>query len=163
MEILPNNLPPPEATHLTTLITKLLLRWFVDVAIFLLIVLALLIWRNAHMDEDAKREELWRVLRGGVDLGSGSAAEEERRRWFVERLGGELGAAKVKGRGYGACEVEARIEGEEDEEWKEFRRAGREMAMIAEEMDRVRKGKGEISRGSWCDCDSTSSLLIPKL
>jgi hypothetical protein len=161
MEILTNNLPPPEATHLTTLISKLVLRWIIDVAIFLLIALAFLIWRSNHMDENVQREELWRVLSGEIELesGSGGAAEEERRWWFVERLGGfvqrgEQGGAEV--------EVEGRMDLTEDEDWMGFRRAGREMAMIAEEMKRARKGKEEIPQGGWCDCDPTSSLLIPK-
>ncbi|PMD42354.1 hypothetical protein L207DRAFT_632133 [Hyaloscypha variabilis F] len=161
MEILTNNLPPPEATHLTTLIINLLLRWLIDVAIFLLIFLGFMIWRSAHMDEDAQREEVWRVLKGEIELGSrsGGAAEKEERRWFVERLGGfvqrcEQGGAEV--------EVEGRMDSTEDEDWMGFRRAGREMAMIAEEMKRARKGKEEIPQGGWCDCDPTSSLLIPK-
>jgi hypothetical protein len=61
---------------------------------------------------------------------------------FVQR--GEQGGAEIEGRGYGACDVEERME---SKEWKAFRRAGREMALIAKEMKRVRKCKEEIPQG----------------
>ena len=93
------------------------------------------------MDREAQRDEVWGLLREEIQRGD-AAGMEERRGWFVERLGGlESEACEVREAGgvggsveraYGGREVQKR---EVDEWW----RAGREMALLAEEGLRLKR------------------------
>jgi hypothetical protein len=100
----------PDAREITQLVGQEILSWGIDLAIFLVIVVTVFIWRR-EMDREVQREQVCGILEEEILRGcevDGFQGTEERKMWFLERLGvlqvrRSRPMTKTKGKGRTNC------------------------------------------------------------
>jgi hypothetical protein len=100
----------PDAREINRLVRQEILRWFIHIATFLVIIIAVFLWRH-ETDREVQREQICGILEGEILRGGevdGFQGTEEREMWFWERLGGlqvrrTRKMTKTKGKGKTDC------------------------------------------------------------
>jgi hypothetical protein len=74
----------PDAREITKLVGQEILRWGIHIAIFLVVVVAVFLWRH-ETDGEVQREQVCGILEGEILRGcevDGFQGTEERKMWF---------------------------------------------------------------------------------
>lgn len=141
----------PDAREITKLVGQETLRRGIHIAIFLVVVVAVFLWRH-ETDGEVQREQVCGILEGEILRGcevDGFQGTEERKMWFLERLGG-LQVQEIKNKG--------NDEGKGEDKLHRFNRACGEVAEMSERFERSKRVKEDVGKewkDIWCDCNPT--------
>jgi hypothetical protein len=141
----------PDAREITKLVGQEILRWGIHIAIFLVVVVAVFLWRH-ETDGEVQREQVCGILEGEILRGcevDGFQGTEERKMWFLERLG-VLQVQEIKNKG--------KDEGKGEDKLHKFNRACVEVAEMSERFERFKRVKEDVGKewkDIWCECNPT--------